>query len=63
MLARVARVSARVQVCFMLEREKVAESEKDLRMRACFMLARVPTPSTSVRERERETKREGEREM
>ncbi len=28
--------------------------EKKLRVRACFMLARVPTPTLPVRERERE---------
>jgi hypothetical protein len=32
-----------------------------LRVRACFMLARMRTPSSLVRERERETKRERER--
>jgi hypothetical protein len=31
------------------------------RVRACFMLARVRTPSLPVREREREREREGER--
>ncbi len=39
-------------------------SEKELRVRACFMLARVCTPSLPVTEKEieRERKREGERE-
>ncbi len=33
-----------------------------LRVRACFMLARVSTPSSPVRERENGREREGERE-
>jgi hypothetical protein len=45
---------ARVWACFMLEREKEGgrESEKEIRMRACFMLARMRTPSSPVRERD-----------
>jgi hypothetical protein len=48
-----------------VEREKdgVRKSEKELRMRACFVLARVRTPSSLVRERERERKKEGERDV
>jgi hypothetical protein len=33
-----------------------------LRVRACFMLAKVRPPSSPVREREREREREGKRE-
>jgi hypothetical protein len=36
------------------ERERKRESEKELRMRACSMLARVRTPSSPVREIETE---------
>jgi hypothetical protein len=40
------------------ERERERESEKELRMRACFMLARVCTLSSLVRERQTERERE-----
>jgi len=46
------------------KKEVERESKKELRVQACFMLARMRTPSSLVRERERgrETKREGEKE-
>jgi hypothetical protein len=51
---------ASVQAGFMLERERKREGERVrkslecVRMRAYFMLARVHTPSSPVRERERD---------
>ncbi len=46
-----------MRACFMLERERKKESEKELRVWVCFMLARVNTPYSPVRERERKRER------
>ncbi len=44
------------------KKEVERESKKELRVQACFMLARMRTPSSLVRERERERKRKGDKE-
>ncbi len=55
--------------CVLYERETKRESERErsthadclTRVRACFLLARVRTPSSQVRQKERERERERER--